>query len=281
MSRLRLMCNNLWKCDKNAPAWEEKGENCSASVRAEGFYTVYEDTAPDLIGCQEASALMVDALMCKFSSKGIPYSLLWGRDTPIIYRSDKLELLDSAFSLYPEECPGFEGCFNNSMSKSWNIGVFRIKENQKVFAFLTTHLWWKSSNPESTIYQEGSDEARVHQLKIAISQLAKYQKKYECPAILVGDLNAGYTSPAVQYVLGEEFVHAHDVAVEYADETRGYHTCTTKGYGPYRDEPFRSSMDHIFVKGVEENAVRRFDRFAPDYYLPLSDHLPVFIDIEF
>lgn len=281
MSLLRLMCNNLWKCDKNAPAWEEKGEDCSAPARAEGFYRVYKDTAPDIIGCQEASSLMVDALMCKFSSKGIPYSLLWGRDTPIIYRSDKLELLDSAFSLYPEECPGFEGCFNNSMSKSWNIGVFRIKENQKVFAFLTTHLWWKSSNPESTIYQEGSDEARVHQLKIAISQLAKYQKKYECPAILVGDLNAGYTSPAVQYVLGEEFVHAHDVAVEYADETRGYHTCTTKGYGPYRNEPFRSSMDHIFVKGVGENAVRRFERFALDYYLPLSDHLPVFIDIEF
>lgn len=281
MSLLRIMCNNLWKCDKNAPAWEEKGEDCSAPARAEGFFQTYNDTLPDVIGCQEASALMVDALMCKFSSKEIPYSLLWGRDTPIIYRNDKLELLDSAFGLYPEECPGFEGCFNNSMSKSWNIGVFRIKENQKVFALLTTHLWWKSSNPESTIYQEGSDEARVYQLKIALLGLDKYQKKYQCPAILVGDLNAGYTSPAVQYVLSEGYTHAHDVAVEYADETRGYHTCTTKGYGPYRDEPFRSSMDHIFVKGVGEDAVRRFDRFAPDYYLPLSDHLPVYIDIKF
>lgn len=280
MSLLRLMCNNLWKCDKNAPAWEEKGEDCSPKFRAVGFCRVYEELAPDIIGCQEASALMVDELMCRFSSKGIPYALLWGRDTPIIYRSDKFELLDSSFGLYPEECPGFEGCFNNSLSKSWNLGVFRNKEDGQIFMFLTTHLWWKSSNPESTIYQEGSDEARVYQLKIAISKLNEYQKKYECPVVLVGDFNAGYTSTAVQHLLAEGFQHAHDMAVEYADESRGYHTCTTKGYGPYRDEPFRSSMDHIFVKNVKEDAVRRFDRFAPEYYLPLSDHLPVFVDIE-
>ena len=280
MGSFRLMCNNLWKCDKNAPAWEEKGEDCSAKARAEGFFRTYQETAPDIIGCQEVSAIMADELMCKFSDREIPYALLWGRDTPIIYRKDKFELLDSAFALYPEECPGFEGCFNNSLSKSWNLGVFRIKESGEKFILFTTHLWWKSSNPESTIYQEGSDEARKYQMEIAIEKLDEYQEKYNCPIILMGDFNAGYTSMVVQYVLAKGFQHAHDVAVEYADESRGYHTCTTKGYGPYRDEPFRSSMDHIFVKDIDEGAVRRFDRFAPEYYLPLSDHLPVYIDIE-
>ena len=160
LSLLRIMSHNLWKCDKNAPAWEEKGENCSAPVRAEGFYRMYCETMPDLVGCQEASALMIESLMRHWSENEIPYAVLWGKDTPIVYRKDKLELIDSNFGLYPEECPGFEGCFNNSLSKSWSIGVFRIKENNQIFAFLNTHLWWKSSNPESSIYQEGSERFR-------------------------------------------------------------------------------------------------------------------------
>lgn len=281
MSLLRLMSNNLWKHDKNASAWEEKGLDCSAPARANGFLRVYCDTAPDVIGCQEASPLMIDSLSCKFSDEEQPYAFLQGYDTPIIYRNDKLEILDAESALYPEECPGYEGCFNNSLSKSWNLGVFQIKENSQVFALLNTHLWWKSSNPNSTIYQEGSDEARVYQLKIAISRLLEYQKKYDCPGILMGDLNAGYTSPALEYAFSEGFMHAHDIATEYADESRGYHTCTAKGFGPYRDEPFCSSLDHILVKDGKDGAVRRFDRYSPQYYLCLSDHAPVFIDMKF
>ena len=32
--RIRLMTHNVWRCDVNKPAWEEKGEDCSAAVRA-------------------------------------------------------------------------------------------------------------------------------------------------------------------------------------------------------------------------------------------------------
>ena len=31
---------------------------------------------------------------------------------------------------------------------------------------------------------------------------------------------------------------------------------------------------------AKAGAVRRFERFSPDYYLPLSDHSPVFADLE-
>ena len=30
----------------------------------------------------------------------------------------------------------------------------------------------------------------------------------------------------------------------------------------------------------ERGFVRCFERFSPDYYLPLSDHSPVFVDVE-
>ena len=36
----------------------------------------------------------------------------------------------------------------------------------------------------------------------------------------------------------------------------------------------------LLVKGFEDGAVRRFDRYTPEYYLTLSDHAPVYIDVE-
>lgn len=46
MAKLRLMTHNQWKCDKNQPAWEEQGYDCSAAVRAQGFVRVYRETTP-------------------------------------------------------------------------------------------------------------------------------------------------------------------------------------------------------------------------------------------
>ena len=48
-------------------------------------------------------------------------------------------------------------------------------------------------------------------------------------------------------------------------------TVTTAGQAETPDTPT--------VKG-EGATVRRFERFSPEYYLPLSDHSPAFIDIE-
>ena len=280
MSKLRLMSHNQWKCDNNLPAWEAQGIDCSATTRVRGFVRVFADTRPDIIGCQEVSAVMADKLIRYCAEDGMTYALLWGRDTPIVYRQDKFELVDSAFSLYPDECPGFTGVFNNGQTKSWNLAVFRVKENGKLFIFVSTHLWWKSSNPASSSYQAGSDEARAYQMGLVIDKITEFQQKYGCPAVLVGDMNANYNSLAIQKALAEGFAHAHDIAVEYADETRGHHSCGNHGYGPYVDAPFSTAIDHILVRNAPEGFVRRFDRFSPEYYLPLSDHSPAFVDVE-
>ena len=71
------------------------------------------------------------------------------------------------------------------------------------------------------------------------------------------------------------------IAVEYKDETRGYHWCAPGGFKTeYDTAPFETAIDHILVRGEEEGFVRRFERFSPDYYLPLSDHSPAFVDVE-
>ncbi|MBO5269904.1 MAG: endonuclease/exonuclease/phosphatase family protein [Clostridia bacterium] len=224
---------------------------------------------------------MGDKMIRYAAHEGLRYALLWGRDTPIVYRPDKFELVDSDFSLFPDEFPGHEGIFNNGQTKSWTLGVFRVKENGKLLIFVSTHLWYKSGNPASKSYQPYSDEARAYQLGIVMDKVEEYQKKYNCPAVVVGDLNANYNSLAVQSALSRGYKHGHDIAVEYADESMGYHYCFPAGFETkYRTDPFPAAIDHILVKDADEGFVRRFERFSPEYYYPLSDHSPAFIDVE-
>lgn len=284
--QIRLMSHNVWNCDNNHPAWKENGEDCSAAARVSGLIQVYLDTKPDIIGGQEVSALMADLLKEGCRDVGLDYTLIWGRFTPILYRADKFELLDSVFTTYPEAIDGFEGSFNDVKSKAFNIGVFREKETGAVFLFATTHLWWMSSNIDDMFslgsgYQAGSDEAREYQVQMLAAQVTALQKKYNCPAVVVGDFNTDYRSKAMQYLLADGFRHAHDIAVEYAEESIGYHNCFPSGYDRFFSEkPFECAIDHIVVRGAREDAVKRFARYSPEYYYPISDHSPVYIDLE-
>ncbi len=286
MDRIRLMTHNVWWADENMPAWAEKGEDCSAAVRVKGLLRVYRETEPDVIGGQEVSALMADLLKEGLSADGKNYTLIWGRCTPILYRSDKLELVESEFGTYPEKIPGYDGIFNDARSKSWNLGVFRIKENGEKFIFVTTHLWWKKSPTDAEHFDNeqyllGSDEAREYQIASVLEKIEKYREKYGCPAVLVGDMNTEYNSAAMQYVRSRGFSHAHDIATEYAEETVGYHYCFGDGYKTeYYDRPFESAIDHIYVIGQKNGAVKRFERHSPAYYFPISDHSPAYMDIE-
>lgn len=279
MGKLRIMSHNVWKNDKNLPAWEEKGEDCSAISRAKGMVRVYNETLPDIIGFQEMSQLMADEIISGLTNFGKHYTLLKGGDTPIMYRQDRFELIDSDFLLYPTEVPNFEGEFNNSGTKSYCIAVFKDKTDGKELIFMSTHLWWMSSNPKLKSYQLGSDEAREYQINMAINRLEELKAQYDCPVILVGDLNANYNSTAVQSALKRGYLHAHDIATDFIDEDWGYHYCFGDGYKPYMEKPFEYGIDHILVKYAPENFVSRFERYTPDYYLPLSDHSPVFIDV--
>ena len=283
MSTIRLMTHNIWNRDTNSPAWEEKGFDCSAAVRVPSLIRVWRETSPDVIGCQEASALMADLV-----KEGMPdYTLIWGRYTPILYRPDKLELIDSEFLTYPEQIEGFEGKFNDSRSKAYNIGVFRTKDDGKLFIFATTHLWWKRSpkpdeaEPYPKTCLPHSDEAREYQIAMLCEALDRFRAKYDCPAFLVGDLNTGYDSKAVQSAFAKGFRHAHDIATDYAEEAVGYHYCFPDGFKTvYSDRPFKTAIDHILVAGEKEGSVKRFERYSPDYYFPISDHSPAYVDVE-
>ena len=278
--KLRIMSNNQWWADTNKPAWAAAGLDCSAPVRAPGFARMICETDPDIVGLQECTKLMADLLMLEFAETNAGYALLWGRDTPILYKTDKFELVDSAYLLYPEAVPGFEGEFNNLKTKSYCIAVLRSKENGKMLVFGTTHLWYMSGNPESKFYRAGSDEARAYQLGLFMDKAEELGAEYNCPVILVGDMNAYLNSRAIKSAIDRGYDHAYDLASEYRDEGHGYHHCGDSGYGPYVPAERNKSLDHILIKNAPDGFVRRFDRFKEEYYMPLSDHLPVYIDVE-
>lgn len=283
-SSIRVMTHNVWNRDENSPQWEARGQDCSAAARVGGLLRVWEETAPDVIGCQEVSAHMADLLMSALEQKGAPYTLIWGRYTPILYRSDRFELVESAFGTYPETVEGLEGTFNDLRSKSWSLAVLRHKESGGELLFATTHLWWKKSPPDPSVtgkgYQPFSDEAREYQMGLLLRQIDAVRQRYGCPVVLVGDMNTDYPSRAVQSAFRYGFRHAHDVATDYAEEQVGYHRCYAWGYEEkYLDDPFETAIDHILVMNVPEGSVKRFERHSPAYYFPISDHSAAYADL--
>jgi len=278
MNTIRLMSQNQWNTVNNLDYWQEKGLDCSAAVHMKGHILIFKELMPDIVGGQEVNINMQYFFKFYCMEENLPYTIIWGNMTPIIYRADKFELLDTEYMLYPEKIEGYDGMTCDAKSKSCNLGVFREKATGKVFIFATTHLWWKTDSA-----QAGSSEVRRKQTQLACELIAKYQAKYDnCPVIFVGDMNDHYDSKAIQYALGEGgFKHAHDVATDYRDEGVGYNDCgiNKKAPGVWRDEPFVKAIDHILVKDMPEGAVKRFDRYCPDYYLVISDHAPVYIDL--
>ena len=267
MSRLRLASQNQWNYVDNNATWEAMGLDCSANVRMQGHCKILQTLMPDILGGQEVNSEMQRLMMTFCAEQKLPYTMIWGSMTPILYRSDKLELLQSEFLPYPEQMEGFEGCFNDAFSKACNIGMFRIKENGKVFIFATTHLWWMNGqDPDCNWYRAGSDQVRMLQLKMATERMEYYRSLYgDCPVVLVGDMNTDYRSEAIRYALSDGgFSHGHDIATEFAHQENGYNYCMPTGPGVWQHLPFENAIDHILVKGLPEGSVKRFDRWEPE-----------------
>ena len=280
MEQIRLMSHNQWRCDENEPEWEAKGNDCSAKTRQKGFARVFAELDPDIVGMQEVSPLMLAELAENLSARDKNYAFLWGADTPIAYKPDKFELVNSFFAYHAANIPGLDGEFNNDKTKSYTVAVFRTKADGKHFVFASTHLWWMEDDPESLYFQAGSDRAREYQINRVLDCVEAFAKQYNCPAVVVGDFNAVCNSPALKSAFARGFQHGHDIAIEYTDETNGCHYCFADGFEAYFPENFSKSIDHILFKYIPENSVLRFDRYYPDYYMPLSDHFPVFTDIK-
>lgn len=279
---MMIMSNNIWKCDDNLPSWKERGGDCSAEVRSKGLLRVYRDLLPDVLGLQESSVRMATLLMegladCPDGKGGVArYELITGGDTPIIYRRDKLKLIESGFFLYSETIPGLPEKYNNGETKSFCWGLFEDRETKARIAVMTTHLWWQSHEKVP-----GSREAREYQFRQADAALSTVMEKYGCPGVLMGDFNAASDTLCIAASKQLGWSDVHDIATGDRDETRGHHWCDRTWYGRRDDGgTFDRAIDHILVKGEKPGAVKYFRRMSEEWFDPISDHYPLYCEIE-
>lgn len=282
-----LMSNNQWRYDHNNDVWRAMGEDCSAEARVKGLVRAYKAVMPDVLGLQEVSIRMAMLMMNELDTVALPdgstanYEYISGGDTPIVYRRDKLKLLESGFFRYDEAVPGLEGSFNNAETKSYCFGVFEDRTTGGRFALMSTHLWWKSSRPESPSYQAGSNVARAYQIRLASKRMDEVMAKYECPGVLMGDLNASINSLCLEAAREEGWQEVHDLALHDRDETRGHHPCGPKGFERSKPGTFDQAIDHILIKNAPQAKVNYFRRLTDEWFDKISDHYPLYIDVEF
>ncbi len=219
---------------------------------------------PDILGTQESHKIWMDSICAaapEYAYAGV------GRDdgkdegefSPVFYRKDKFELIDSG-TFWLSETPEVP-------SKSWNTACIRIctwtvlceKETGKRFAAVNTHL------------DHRSEEARVNGIKLVVQKLASFG---DMPVFCTGDFNTYEDSEAYR-IITSDFMADSKYVTEDTDTG-----CTYTGFDPEAEKE-HSPIDFIFVKKdcVKVNSYKII-RDLIDGRLP-SDHYPVVSEVEF
>lgn len=177
-----------------------------------------------------------------------------GEASPIFYKKDKFELLDSD-TFWLSETPDVFGSrsWGSANTRICTYAVLKNKETNQVFVHMNTHL------------DHISAEARVNQSKVLMEKANEYIGKY--PVILTGDFNDFPDSEPyaeITSVFGDSRLLA---PVKYDIPT--FHK-----YGEKSE-----LIDFIFVSDVTPLVYHVIDDKINDVYL--SDHYGIYIDAKF
>lgn len=270
---LRLLSDNVWDNGgrPNPEAWEEMGANCTDSVRAPQFVQLVRAYMPDVIGFQEFSRKMTALVKNDLEGYGYKESLQPKdkNDTPIWYNTERVELLETEYVRFVPEL------WSNHGSKSFTYALFRLKENGKTFAFITTHLWWKNEK-----VQAGSNTARAAQAQQIVAYCEYIKGKHDCPVFVVGDMNCTEKSKGIRMFLDNGFEPCYRVATGKTDNHNGHHRCNSKGFGRDRGNRTRAeAIDHCFIWNGKDTQVRNFICEMAAFTVKLTDHYPNIIDV--
>ncbi len=186
-----------------------------------------------------------------------------GSFNPIFYKKDKFEELRSG-TFWLSETP-------NKISKGWDAGlnriatwaIFKDKASGKEFFFMNTHF--------------------DHRGKLARLESARLLKKKaielggDLQAILTGDFNLIPESEGIKTLAQENGNHT---IVNSSTIAKHRYGPNWTGYG-FQNRPFenRKVIDYIFVNKISK--VHRYAVLSEKLNdLQLSDHCPVFVQIE-
>lgn len=228
--------------------------------------------SPDAIGFQEFSGKYHDdftPMMAELGYTAISTSRGKSNCTPIFYKSDKLELLESGHYLYKD---------TGDYSKSISWAVFRDKSTDNSFAFFNTHFMFR---------REGVDanDVRKSNATEAIGEFQKVQNKYpDIPMILGGDFNCRVSSDPHKILIDSGLTSAWEKA-ETKNDSKGHHMYSTfdTEFNVFSQWPsitakYSSAIDHAYVNNSAK--VKAFSTVISYYTLWCSDHMPLFVEIE-
>ncbi len=198
--------------------------------------------------------------------------------TPIVYRTDRLELLDSGVEWNEKRWP-----YTNTKSIAW--AVFRHLETQEVFSVINVHgsLWSTGYDPakmgEGMTHAQLSAESpywrqdNVRQMNVRMKEL---EKTYgEIPSIWTGDFN--FNENEIGY---KDTVNVYGMSAAEKTATVSKMTGATYhgGIGKAPDSKGKS-IDHIF--GNNKVIFRVHYICKSDSEIKASDHCAVFADLKF
>ena len=284
---LRMITFNIYS-DWRAPQW-------GVPPRAAGVEQALVKAQPDIVALQEVqqdwwASSLFEHLAAAYgvvrgdeaealrragpptpTKPGKPEPFL-GNNCPLLYRKDRLNLLDSGFDIFHI---ALGGC-----SKGVTWAVFEDKTSGRRFMSFSTHFWFKKNGPES-------DAVRELNVRNILWHVADVRRKWgDIPVIGGGDLNCNPSSLALETFRREGYANAMEVAAEKTarSATRTYHGRLQRDESgqyhgtvapPGRDKP-EQSIDHIFFTG----GIRalRYDIDVDAGTLDASDHSPVIVD---
>jgi len=254
--------------------------NCDTSIypvpqRSQMLAELYLEYDPDVIGLQEcsgnsrtSSASIINELegytevfVTVTNSDNINY-------TPLLYRADRLTLIDSGYYLYSDG--------ENDRSKSITWAVFEVKSTGKRFAVCSTHFYWESD----------ANAARVLDATQLISAINTINTKYNCPIFSGGDYNCISSTEPYQKLITAGYTDIQTIAKTTMNlkTTHSYPEFNTELgiYDVYYDisgTTYSNSIDHIFLAGnTSAVEVMEFRIINDKYALLSTDHTPLITD---
>ena len=271
------------------------------SLRQQMETALISEYAPDVIGMQEYSEhyhkgmtpLMldigyaeVDVSHTKVRSDGTKINY-----TPLFYRPDTLNLIESGFVMYPETMPDPNKKdetlnINDVSSKSLTWAIFEEKASGKRFIAICTHFMYSAA----WLTDELRHEVRVQNANNLLNTIKKLRENPEyslLPVIMGGDLNCLKDSIEFKALLDGGMKWLWDIS-PVKDNSRGL-----KQYSTYDDtvgeyvkfelpiEAPELSIDHILSSSVEGGTdikIHNYVTVTDSFALLSSDHCPRFTD---
>lgn len=258
-SSLRVMTFNL-RLDvaSDGPnAWPHRRDRVAALIRFHGA---------DVVGVQEALAHMLtelDARLPGFARVGVGRAdgRAGGEFSAILYRTDRLELLDSGtFWLSPTpEVPGSKG-WDAAIERVATWGRFRDRRTGCVHVHLNTH------------FDHIGEQARQESARLIRRRLATLSAGL--PVLITGDLNANPTSAPYRIFTRDSIADAIAPLRDAYDVSRDGHYGPGSTWTAFREIEPGQRIDYVLVSSSVPVLAHGVLTDRWDGRFP-SDHLPV------